>query len=76
MSKLEWIDIKNSSQIEKVAFDYKTEDLYIEFTNGSKYVYYKCEVDAYKELISAPSAGVYFHNNIKGVLTFNKVGND
>lgn len=54
-----------SSTISGVNYNNKTSVLTIEFKNGSKYEYRGVPEDDYEGLMSASSAGSFFHDNIK-----------
>lgn len=55
----------NSSNINSVGYDIRTKTLRIEFHGGSIYEYYNVPEHVYAALMSAPSHGSYFHQNIK-----------
>ena len=52
-----------SSFISRV--DYQNGNLILEFTTGGKYSYYNVPESLYKEMLSAPSMGKFYHERIK-----------
>lgn len=55
----------DSSQIASVGYDQDTEELEIEFHNGSLYVYKNVPFNEFQSLMDAESVGKYFSSNIK-----------
>ena len=55
-----------SSNIEQVDFDDATDTLTITFTGGDEYDYMNVPVSLYRQMQAAPSAGQFFHRQIKG----------
>lgn len=55
----------NSSQISYIGYDEETKELFITFKNGSTYKYEDVPEDIYKILLSSPTKGKYFADNIK-----------
>lgn len=55
----------SSGHLSEAGYDKDNETMYIRFTNGSIYTYSPVDEDKYKSLISASSAGAYFHKHIK-----------
>lgn len=62
---METVQIKNSSQIDKVSYNADTKYLFVTFTNGKRYSYKDVPENVFKELVSAESVGSYFIKNIK-----------
>ncbi len=62
----------SSSNIVSVGYDRSSRTLEIEFGNGV-YQYYEVPLQIYEGLISATSAGRYFHGNIKDKYDYSKV---
>ena len=56
-----------SSNISKLAFAPKTSTLFVEFTNGSSYMYKKVSLQVFSEFCTAPSVGKFLHSDIMGV---------
>ncbi len=53
--------------ISRTQYDPETERLDVEFASGGVYTYEGVPISVYNGLLEAPSAGGYFHRNIKGV---------
>jgi len=62
---MEWVHVE-SSLIEKVSYDPKNEDLWVEFKNGERYHYFEVPYPVYRHLIDAESVGKFFHKEIRG----------
>lgn len=62
-----------SSNISDVAYDEKTRTMSITFRDGSTYNYFDVPLGVYDRLITAPSKGSYFAQNIKGRFTSTKI---
>lgn len=62
-----------SSNIESIGYDSKSQTLEIEFLNGSIYQYFDVPQHIYDELIDADSHGKYLAANIKGHYRYSKV---
>lgn len=54
-----------SSNIEAIGYDTDTNELYVEFKNGSTYKYMGVPFETYQELMDAESHGTYLNANIK-----------
>lgn len=54
-----------SSNIESVGYDRKTNVLEIEFHRGGVYQYSNVPESIYQAMLNAASKGTYFHDNIK-----------
>lgn len=68
----------NSSQIAKVGYDELHADLYVEFQpkkdgTSSTYVYRSVPKQMHRDLMDAPSLGVFFNANIKPNFQFEKL---
>lgn len=63
-----------SSNILDVKYDEKAHLLSIRFINRPNWTYRYVDVtpSVYKEMMEAPSIGVFFHNNIKDTYNFYK----
>jgi lysyl-tRNA synthetase class 2 len=55
-----------SSNIEDVEYDDSTDTLTVTFTGGDMYDYMNVPAAVYRAFASAPSAGQFFHRQIKG----------
>lgn len=62
-----------SSNISEVGYDPDSQTLYVRFLNGSEYAYYGVPPDEFDALISAPSAGSYLNDAIKGQYKYARV---
>jgi hypothetical protein len=54
-----------SSNIESCQYDPDAKALSITFKSGGTWTYQNVEPETYEGLLSAPSAGKYFHANIR-----------
>ena len=55
----------NSSNIKSVGYDPARKILEIEFRSGSVYRYWNLPQEIYRTLVSAPSIGAFFWQNIR-----------
>lgn len=55
-----------SSNLDSCAYDDETSELDVTFKSGGTWTYTGISPEEYAGLLSAPSAGKYFHQNIKG----------
>ena len=55
----------NSACVKSASYNEETEVLTITFTSGKSYDYYDVPAAVYEGLITAPSAGQYFNQNIR-----------
>jgi uncharacterized protein len=62
-----------SSNIESIGYDSRSQTLEIEFLNGSVYQYFDVPEHVFNELMSADSYGKYLNANIKGTYRYSKV---
>ena len=62
-----------SSNIESIGYDVKSETLEIEFHNGVVYQYFDVHQNIWDGLRSASSHGEYLAANIKGSFRYSKV---
>ena len=68
----QWVPVK-SSMIGAVSYDPETRVLQVRFNNGSVYEYDDVLQDDAEGLMSAASAGTYFHTRIKDVYSGSQV---
>ena len=61
-----WMKVPNSTNLRRVRWDGKG-GLVVEFTSGEQYHYTNVPAPKVASLLEAPSAGAYFHREIKGV---------
>lgn len=66
-------DHVESSNIESIGYDSKSQTLEIEFLNGSIYQYFDVQHHIYDELMNADSHGKYLAAYIKGNYRYSKV---
>ena len=59
----------NSSAIRSVGYDSRNRVLEIEFSSGSIYQYSGVADEVHRRLMSSPSAGSYFRDNIEESFT-------
>jgi uncharacterized protein len=62
-----------SSNIESIGYDSKSQTLEIEFLNGTIYQYFDVPEKVFEELMGADSQGRYLNANIKGIYRYSKV---
>jgi hypothetical protein len=55
----------SSSNLASYAYDEASQELTIAFTNGNRYLYAGVPSTVVDGLVAAPSAGKYFHANIR-----------
>lgn len=63
----------SSSNVESVGYDAETQTLEIAFLSGGIYQYFDVPQHVYDALMSAPSAGNFLHEQIKGVYRYARV---
>ena len=63
----------DSSNIDRVAYNFIAERLTVVFTNGNKYVYREVTMDEFLDLVCAKSQGSFLNEHIKPTKPFNKV---
>jgi hypothetical protein len=56
----------SSTAISSASYDDETKTLEVSFTSGQTYTFQNVPVEIFEGLISAPSAGKYYHSQIKG----------
>ena len=64
----------SSSNIATVGYDQKSSTLEIAFHSGGVYQYHGVPQDIYTGFIGAASHGSYFHDHIRSVYPYKKVG--
>lgn len=62
-----------SSNIESIGYDSRSQTLEIEFLNGTIYQYFDVPERIFEELMGADSHGRYLNANIKGIYRYSKV---
>ena len=63
----------DSSNLDEVEYDDKTQTMRITFKNGGKYEYYGVPQDIYDGLMGAESKGSFFHYNVRTSFGFKKL---
>ncbi len=63
-----------STNIHSIGYDPVTSELKIKFHTGKTYTYRDVPPDIYQNLVSADSAGQFFHTNIRNSFKFNRGG--
>ena len=63
----------NASNIRSVGYDARNRVLEIEFANGGIFQYTGVSDEVHRRLMSAPSPGSYFHDNIEESFTAKRV---
>jgi hypothetical protein len=67
-------DSVSSSNLASIGYDVNNEILEVEFLkSGDLYQYFDVPTNVYKELMNAPSHGVYFSANIRNDYKFEKL---
>ena len=62
---MEWIE-PQSSNVARFAYEESIQVLKVEFKNGTVYDYYDIPGNVFQGMRSAPSAGQYLAQNVKG----------
>lgn len=62
----------DSSQMDSVGYDPGTNEMYIEFSNGSIYKYFEVPKRVFVDLLSSKSQGSYFHTDIRMKYSYEK----
>lgn len=64
----------SSSNIQSIGYNEANQDVYVQFINGSIYVYKGVPIYEYENLRDAPSLGSYLHRNYKNVYAYERIG--
>lgn len=70
--KINMIKIR-SSQIYSIGYLEEEQELYVEFTNKTTYMYANVPKDVWNEFQRSDSKGSYFHSNIKTKYKYVKI---
>ena len=70
MTKILFFEFTNSVNIKSIEYDPFMKSLSVVFKNGQKYDFVDVEQKVFYEMKEAPSAGRYFHTNIKNKYDF------
>lgn len=63
----------SSNRLDSVGYDERLKLLQIQFVNGSMYEYYDVPKSVYIGLITASSAGEYFHEYVEGTYHYSRI---
>ena len=63
----------SSSNIQSVGYDNDNQIVYVQFLNGSVYIYKGVPVHEYENLRDAPSVGSYLHRNFKNIYPYERI---
>jgi lysyl-tRNA synthetase class 2 len=70
---LNWIKTQDSSHVESVAYEAETQDLYVEFNDGSMYRYKNVPESVWEELQSHGSKGRYVNIVLRRRFSYDRV---
>ncbi len=63
----------SSSNVESIGYDENLQLLYIQFHNGSLYIYKGVPIMEFHGLLNASSVGSYLHRNIKNLYPYERL---
>ncbi len=63
----------SSSNVDKIGYDEPNQILYVQFLNGSLYMYKGVGIYEFEGLKNAPSVGSYLHRNIKNSYPYERL---
>jgi hypothetical protein len=63
----------SSSNVESVGYDEESQIVFVQFLNGSMYIYKGVEKHQFENLRDADSIGSYLHRNYKNVYPYEKI---
>ena len=61
-----------STAIASVSYNFITNEVGIQFTDGSRYTYHNVDMDTYVGLVRSDSKGQYFNYNIRNNYSFTR----
>ena len=64
----------SSSNIANIGYSEENQEVYVQFLNGSIYVYKGVPQHEFENLRDAPSLGSYLHRNYKNVYPYERIG--
>lgn len=67
---IEWVDTPESSNISRFGYEAASQQLHVEFKNGSTYAYFDVPEHVFVEMRQAPSKGQFIASRIKGAFRF------
>lgn len=62
-----------SSNVESIGYDQKSETVYVKFLDGKVYAYKGVHQNEYDNLMNATSVGSHLHRNFKNVYPYERV---
>jgi hypothetical protein len=62
-----------SSNLKAVGYDAFTQELQVEFQNGTSYIYEGVPVETFNDLLGAKSVGNFFMRNVRGIFGARRV---
>jgi DNA helicase HerA-like ATPase len=71
LAMVEWHEVESSTVL-RIGYDAAVGELYVEFTNGSTYVYYDVPEQVFEAFAGSGSKGVFLNANIKGKYRFGR----
>ena len=63
----------SSSNIAAVGYDAENQIVYVQFLNGSTYVYKGVPAHEFENLLTAPSVGSYLNRNYRNIYPYERV---
>lgn len=63
----------SSSNIDKIGYDADTQVVYVQFLNGSTYIYKGVPEFEYENLKNSPSVGSYLNRNYKNAYPYERI---
>jgi hypothetical protein len=66
MSERTWIPVVGSSNVEAYSYDLLKEILYVQYSGGKRYEYYKVPSAVFLDMVCAESKGKFLAANVKG----------
>ena len=64
----------SSSNIASIGYSEGNQEVYVQFLNGSIYVYKGVPQHEFENLRDSPSLGSYLHRNYKNVYSYERIG--
>ena len=68
----EWVEVPDSSTVQRFGYDAETQTLRVEFQNGT-YAYSGITEEIFNEMKAASSKGKFVAQNLKGIYQATKV---
>lgn len=67
-------EFPQSTAIAQASYNVTRQQLMVQFTDGSMYVYHDFDAQTWKDFLFAGSKGTFFNYNIRDVYGYTKVG--